>query len=509
MLQLLGPTSEVILRVQERTGDPYWSGAVEGAIRATGLISVAQCTADELLAGEPTIVLRDTPLDGETFARVLRGPAMFEPPLHPSAQELLGVRPRIRTAASLEITALPRQARPNIVEYPRLTAPGDGTDRRWAHHDVTIYDFAWPAVASLMGRADAEDAVSLAQARDSVLLLTVPVFDVIGRWLAYPPLEDRTHRGVASQASAVQVLAPLLDELVTRGRSTVRPEVFADPYPPGYSSALLLRHDYDRPVADAAWAELLAFYETAGVRASVGFLPSLLPREQIAQLLDGGHEAQLHAEARNAQQFREHRARLEAVTGRITEGFTVHGGPSGPGFVGDRQFGWAESAGLLYGETAGPRGGLVAPTVRIADELPYASDLLVLPEHHSLDASTRPEDHRLELLAERLPPRLARGEIVVLMNHPDVHSAQLIELVTKLVADDVWRPTMADLARHRRLTRLRAHVSYASGVPSVTMLDPLPCDVTFRIPSAHDGPRSLTIPAGHTGATLSPTAGKL
>jgi hypothetical protein len=508
MLQLVAPTSEEVLRVQDRTGDPYWSGAAEGAIRATGLISVARRTTDELLADEPTIVLRDTPLDGETLARILRGPAMFEPPLHASVQELLGVRPTVRTAASLEVTALPRQARPNTIEHPRLTAPGDGTDRRWAHHDLEVYDFGWPAVASLAGRLDGDEPASLAQERDGVLLLTVPVFDAIGRWLAYPPLEDRTHRGVASPASAVQVLAPLLDELLARGASRARPEVMADPYPPGCTSALLLRHDYDRPVTDAGWAELLAFYERTGVRASVGFLPTLLPREQIAQLLDGGHEAQLHSQARNGQELREHRGRLEAVTGCATTGFTVHGGPSGPGFVGDRQFGWAESAGLLYGETAGPRGGLVTPTVRIADELPYASDLLVLPEHHSLDASTRPEDHRLKLLAERLPPRLARGEVVVLMNHPDVHAAQLIELVAKLVADDVWRPTMADLARHRQLTRLRAQVSYADGAPTVTMLEQLPWDVTFR-DSAHDGPRRCTIAAGDTSATLSPTAAKL
>jgi hypothetical protein len=350
--------------------------------------------------------------------------------------------------------------------------------------------------------------MSLAQERDGVLLLTASVFDVIGRWLAYPPLEDRTHRGVASPASAAQILTPLLAELLTRGPSTTRPEVMADPYPPDYSSALLIRHDYDRPVTDDAWTELLAFYAAAGVRASVGFLPSLLPRQQIAQLLDGGHEAQLHSQARNNQEFREHRARLEAVTGTTIKGFTVHGGPSGPGFVGDRQFGWAESAGLLYGETVGPRGGLVAPTVRIADELPYATDLLVLPEHHSLDASTRPEDHRLELLTERLPPRLARGEIVVLMNHPDVHAAELIALVTRLVADDVWRPTMADLARQRRLTRLGARVSYADGTPTVTMVDQLPWDATFRI-SMPNGPRTATIAAGQTSATHSPVAGKL
>jgi hypothetical protein len=254
--------------------------------------------------------------------------------------------------------------------------------------------------------------------------------------------------------------------------------------------------------------ELLAFYAAAGVRAGVGFLPSLLPREQIAQLLASGHEAQLHSQARDNQEFREHRARLEAVAGTPIKGFTVHGGPSGPGFVGDRQFRWAESAGLLYGETAGPRGGLVAPTVRIADQVPYAGDLLVLPEHHSLDASTRPEDHRLELLAERLPPRLARGEIVVLMNHPDVHATELMELVTRLVADDVWRPTMADLARHRRLTRLRAQVTYADGAVEVRMIDQLPWDATFRI-SAPGGPRTATIVAGQTSTTLSPIVGKL
>jgi hypothetical protein len=508
MLQLLAPTSEEVLRVQDRTGDPYWSGTAEAAIRASGLISVGRCAADELLAGEPTIVLRDTPLDGEALALILRGPSMFEPPLHPSVHELLGVRPTTRTTSSFEITGLPRQARPNTIEYPRLTVDGDGPGRCWTHHELTIYDFGWPAAEPLMGRLDAEEAMPLAQERDGVLLLTAPVFDVIGRWLAYPPLADRTHRGIASPASAAQILTPLLGELIARGRSGARPEVMADPYPPGCTSALLIRHDYDRPVTDEAWTELLAFYAATGVRASVGFLPSLLPGKQIAQLLDGGHEAQLHSQARNNQEFREHRALLEAVTACTIKGFTVHGGPSGPGFIGDRQFRWAESAGLLYGETAGPRGGLVTPTVRISDELPYASDLLVLPEHHSLDASTRPEDHRLELLAERLPPRLARGEIVVLMNHPDVHAAQLIELVTKLVAEDVWRPTMADLARHRQLTRLGAQVAYADGGPRVTMVDRLPWDATFRI-STPDGPRTAIIAAGQTSATLSPVGGKL
>jgi hypothetical protein len=225
MLQLVAPTAAEILRVQDATGEPYWSGTAEAAIRASGLVSVVRCATDELLAGEPTIVLRDTPLDGEALAQIRRGPAMFEPPLHPSVQELLGVRPAVRTASSFEITGLPRQARPNTVEYPRLTAPGEGTDRRWAHHDLTIHDVGWPGVAALTGRLDAEETMSLAQERDGVLLLTTSVFDVIGRWLAYPPLEDRTHRGVASPASAAQVLAPLLAEFLTRAPATARPEV--------------------------------------------------------------------------------------------------------------------------------------------------------------------------------------------------------------------------------------------------------------------------------------------
>jgi SAM-dependent methyltransferase len=129
--------------------------------------------------------------------------------------------------------------------------------------------------------------------------------------------------------------------------------------------------------------------------------------------------------------------------------------------------------------------------------------MLVLPPMHaSLDANTRPDGHHLERLREQVPARLAAGELVVVMNHPDIHVDQLRELLGELDLSATWRATLEDVARWQRSVKLGGRVSGGPDELELTLPAPAQEDarVSVRLPEQLE--RVLTLPAGELSLRL-------
>ena len=502
MLVVLPPSPQRVRELQEREAAYYWSGRAEDALRSLGLISVTTAVERRVPEAGSVLVLRGTEITEEEWGELKGRPLLFEAPVHASVERLLAVEVESQTTDWLDLVDFPRQGRANLIESPRpkrtvQPANGLGHGLPWNSGPVSVYDPGLPAVPGTRARTAEGSIVSLVQRRGPHTVLTVPLLDLVVQWLTYPPIEDDGHAGFEGVSSPLQAMRALLSCLL-EGLSEDTPEVTCDPLPPGFRAAITLRHDYDRPISGSSCADLLAMYRKHGIVASFGFLPYELPVEQIVALQRDGHEVQVHSNARSVGELQAHQRALAALTGSPPTGMTVHGGPSGPGFLGDRHFKWAHACGMEYAETFSPRARQVVPVVSIEDESVYTMPLVVPPEHYSLDGSTRAGDHRGEALNKKLPQALGRSEPVILMNHPDIHRDALGDLLDGLDLTGVWRVSTAGLTRFAAATRRDAIVTTDGPEVGVNIVRPLSVDATYRVRARGSEDRALVISAGDT-----------
>jgi SAM-dependent methyltransferase len=177
-------------------------------------------------------------------------------------------------------------------------------------------------------------------------------------------------------------------------------------------------------------------------------------------------------------------------------GYTAHGGVGSGGFLGSSQHRWAEDAGLLYGEMLGTLSRLPHPWMTTAGGVPEATMLVLPPMHASLDATTKPDEHNLERLRQQVPARLAAGELVVVMNHPDIHIEQLRELLGELDLDTTWRATLEEVAHWQRSVKFGGRVFGRADDLELELSAPVKADVSVRVRLPGQPERVLTLPAG-------------
>jgi hypothetical protein len=289
--------------------------------------------------------------------------------------------------------------------------------------------------------------------RGALTVMGAPLLAIASRYRWMPPVDEGYYaieRRCWSEAADLW-LASLVEESACATGLVMSRE---SPWPNGHRSALTVRFDHDRLIPEESLQDMLSLLDAHGLRASWGFLARLSPPEVLAAVARRGHEVVLHSEAGSKAQLRAELDHFRAM-GHDVRGVTAHGGIGSAGHLGQRLFEWAaaeglEHADLLSRDTHLPSAAIVARLDGIG-ELP----LFLPPSHWSLDTGTRPEAHALDTLAAELPPCMARGGLVTVMNHPDIHREQLRSLFACIDLSSAWRTT--HLGAVRRAREVRGH----------------------------------------------------
>jgi len=315
----------------------------------------------------------------------------------------------------------------------------------------------WETIAEARTQDGAEGCVA---ARRGALTVTgVPFLAIAARYQWMPPLREGYH-SIARRCwgeAADLWLAGLVDGAARAAGASLRRE---GPWPAGFRSALTVRFDHDRPIPEESLADLLALLDAHGLKASWGFLARLSDPAAMQAVARRGHEIVLHTEAGSRERLREELDHFRAL-GHDVRGVTAHGGIGSAGHLGQRLYEWAAAEGLEHADILSRETHLPHPAIAAGPcglrELP----LMLPPVHCSLDVGTKPDAHALPALLRELPARLARGGLVTVMNHPDIHRAQLRQLFTALDLGTTWCTTHLGAVR-----RMRAAASAAQASPA-------------------------------------------
>ncbi|TWO72104.1 hypothetical protein FN976_05145 [Caenimonas sedimenti] len=447
MFQVQAPSRAAVAQLQETATAFYWSASAGMILRKHGLRVAAEGAAQADSAFP--LVLRgvEGPLPDRGF---------IEGPLPEAWLRELGLA--AVTASAEEVALSDADGVPlGQLVYSRflvkripasrqeVTEPHEwiDPDPRWRSRPVAFQTFpVLPAGWRVVCQAETGSGKAAVMVSDGRRIVCgAPVFDILGHMHAMPALTEGFFKTLKTS-----YLYPfekwLVRELAAHAGPAGAP---GGVWPLGMTSALSIRHDYDRPISDAHLADMLRCYAGLGLRATwfliVGKPP---PRQQIESMLALGHEVALHSIANTLDEFIEEALRFRELTGTSAAGFTCHGGIGSSGHLALTHNLWAHGVGMRYGEMIGRCRGVSHPLVTPRPDIPAMLPLMLQNCHHSLDLTTKPDGHQLERLREEVPRALAEGGYVTVMNHPDIHWPEMRALMQGLDLHRVWTATLRD-----------------------------------------------------------------
>lgn len=505
MIEINRPAPADTFRLQGRQGAYYWSGLASSLFASHGIISAVDAwevpDSEHRISVGSRLILRDTALEAGGPEEVL----ILETPLDTDTANLIKAPPRncvyVEQATLLDRNGKPvgrvHRQRIRVRTPERDIIRYESKDPLWRQNTFPVE--LWPEDEEILARLDLGDGrvVPAVIRSGRVLIFCFPIFDIVGGWLAFPPLEQRYAgiEGGSAPMEALRFCLALAEEHHLTFADT--PMVYALPYPEGFSCAFSVRHDYDRKVDSDGWRELMDFYDCHGIRASFGILSYLMPQNVLDLIEERGHEIQLHCFAHDELELRRQAALLQRHICQPLDGVTIHGGPAGIGYRGSVHLEFFERAGFSITEAFGIRDVTAVPVARITDGVPMTTaNLMAPPFHVSLDGSTRPGDHRLDRLVKDIPDILHSGGYAVLMNHPDIHREALIELIEALNMDGCWKTTVRDAMRFARASRFRARVRHLPTGHQIVIGEPLEHNCIFRVRQRTTSDQSVKIVAG-------------
>ncbi len=407
-------------------------------------------------------------------------PSFVDGPVDLAALGRLGIAAEPRTAASVEVRFADGGLRGQLTHTRWLLRSTDGggaggepyrlkSQAPWraeVRYQSLRAPASWRAVLYARKPGGGEDIVGVSDG--ARLVLGVPLLDVLGSQMAWPAFDDRYHAVDSPTVSPAieRWLIEILREHALRGGV---PWLAIERWPADAKWALTVRHDYDRLLTDAQIRALLRLYERLGIRSTWYLLRDRTIGHQARLLRMHGHEVALHTTAWNASEFQDEVMRLKTETGLPIRGLTAHGGEGG-GFLGDRHIEWACAAGMVHGETIGRMSGLPYLAHHASPGGVKPTGLVLMPTHRSLDAGTAPDKHYLARTLEVQRQTSDDGDHLVLMNHPDVHRAELLEVLERAPLRSAWRCTAQEMAdwtlAAKYSSQWQLDPEYASGSPS-------------------------------------------
>jgi len=456
MMRIIRPSSEQIDELQRQEKAYYWSNCAELFFAKHGLLMNGSEEPDSINR-HLQVVLRG--------AKTLIGAndvAVYEGPLDADLLGRLKLRAKTWKASELDIffddpgslcgklvygtfatKRIPTSSREKT--YPkRYTDP----DPLWRARPVRVQFFEsdttrWTPV--LFAGVNNERQ-PIAMTDGASLVLGVPLFDIIGFNHAMPALSDGFYKAL-QVSPLLSIERWLRDQLIELSRAHgIAIEPIPD-WPGGDRGCLSVRHDYDRDIPVKRLGEILEFYSRANIKAT-WFLQDGKPPpvRQAEMMVEAGHEIALHTIASSFTEMQAETRRFRERYGLQPKGFTCHGGIGSRGHLALHHNRWAIELGMMYGEFIGRCRGFPHPLIDAASGRPELFSLILQNCHHSLDLTTKPEDHQLDFLSKDIPRCLDRGEHVIIMNHPDIHWRELRRLLEGLDTTGVWKATLDQAA---------------------------------------------------------------
>lgn len=484
-MRIAAPCPEEVFSSREMQRLRHWGSAAEFVLRDLGILPLKDADSEAVTFMPAPAVI---PGGGSAIAEVpiaVEGHAHFplrwakqvqvdfgtgHPPIRLGWPKL-----KTRTGESADVEAPPSWW-PTVDDIPVLEA---GSPSWEPAGRVTV---------------DGDELPLLYTLGDRLLVLSVPLVQLLAGWTAVQPLNHR-YAGYASVVPRTDVLQQELCTLLTQFlRRSGLPFMTIDPHPPSFSSAFSVRHDYDRVMAGATVERLLELYARKSIRAGLGVqVPNPLPEEPVFAFVTAGHELQLHSPAASSELFSEGVATLARKFNAPVYGSTIHGGPSGVGYLGQLHTTWAEEAGQTYTEMlTAPRRHAFRPLVVTEDRVIRPARLMATPRHLSFDRSTRVGEHEGIRLADEVPVLLAAGNYVVVMNHPDIHTDAWVDFIEALDLDNVWTAGPATICQWVQAARFRTFATKTGKSVLVRTESALPAPATLRHVSG-DAESVLTI----------------
>ena len=466
MISIVTPTLEAIKDVQETEGSYYWSACTETLFRSAGVISI------ETHAGECTstndVVICTRSIDSSVFENLKnQNLTFFEGPINSAILEKYSIQASYFETQQIEIQI--KGGKKGSLRYPReyFDDPNGSKNkilfdsRLWASPLIHGQFFDVTDKINVIATgilADGTKGAVIVEVNGNILC-GVPIFDILLRVGAFPPLAGRyfSREEVSGKVLFAELWKLIIDRV--NFETLTSPLVTLRRWPKEYNSALTIRHDYDRPITEESLNSLLTFYEDAHVKCSISFLQDLAPQKITRAFNFCGHEVQLHADSFTKEQFKEAVEVVRASAASKVTGVTIHGG-DGPGFIGDYQYEWALSSGLEYAELFSVPNSPVFPILRPGENgIPAPSNLMGITRHFSLDIGTTAGDSRYTSLAQSLPIALDNGEYFILMNHPDINRQELQALVLEQNLEGVWRATQGEVSNWFKNTHFLSSVN--------------------------------------------------
>lgn len=459
MVAIHDPTLEETLDIQRGDGRYYWSGCIGALLEKYGISTQkSSCARAGQKDAEVALVPRGAGKpQGEGSLTV------YEGPLASGALCDLGLTGETHAVPRLNFYGSDRAQIGSLV-YNRFSVrripstrfeksePHEfvADDSLWHPRDIAFQTFSEvPSGWDVLAYAEVEGEFKpLALRNEKTVVIGVALFDVLVYNHAMPELTE----GFYTSIEAVDQI-PLEQWIVTEclGADEGARLREKEGWPDGHRSCLSIRHDFDRPIEDGDLRNLLRFYAEYGFKSSWYLINEKAPsRKQIDSIVGLGHEVALHSIASTFEEFLDEVARFRHITGVTPRGFTCHGGMGSSGNLALAHNLWARKSGMKYGEMLGRCRGMPHALLMVENDVPtYKRDFFVQNCHLSLDSTMKPDGHYLKALQESVPRELQKGGHVTVMNHPDIHVAELRELLTGLDCTGVWRATVEEAVAWR------------------------------------------------------------
>jgi hypothetical protein len=479
-IRIVLPEPAIRRRIQNVEGAFYWSACIESVLRRQRIVSIStvDSTDNQALGLTRTVQIfaRGTVLHDVPRGTVLEGPRQL------AELEQLGLAAEERCASSLDLFDAGGKCLGPVAYQACLVRPippsnGETSepylnvaqDPKWNNRTVRYQVFTnaprW--LPLLWADRDGERQL-IAVKKDGVVVLGIALGDILAAGYAFPPLDAGYYQMLATPPGT-EVEERFCRIVMDLAAESGVPISLVAPWPEGKRIALTVRHDCDRPLKLKNLLGLLLFYRRWRVRASFGVLQGNLPRVQRRLITLCGHEINLHSVSCDAQQLVEERRTLEALSRSPVLGFHSHGGAGSAGFLGDRHYEWAQSAGFRYVEMVGRSTRQPHAINRVIGGLPVMTDLIAPGVHFSLDAGMADDQHLSEYILSSLDWARRMNAHVVIMNHPDIHLSELRSLLLRILDSDVWTATLADVVQWYRATRLTRDAK--TGIDEPAMLN--------------------------------------
>ena len=239
------------------------------------------------------------------------------------------------------------------------------------------------------------------------------------------------------------------------------------PWPKGYSSALTLRHDVDRPVEAEIFYQLLELEKKYDIRASWYWIQGRFDPARAEVLSSKGHENGLHT----LSSFRKGDELLSMKTIPPMKGETWHG--SGKEYWNSSiSIEQAIAAELVYTEFLPAVYKLPStayPAMREDGTIHCMSGITGLTFNATVDTQGDMQVVRKSEVmksAAEMNAHLERGYYLQILNHPDINYTLLKDLLRELDLKTCWRATAFEVAIWWRATHDRKYFDVRCDSPN-------------------------------------------